>query len=186
MDELYQSAVRGRLEGATVYDQEAGRRAEEEICSMADYFSSANAILLAEDALSDQREIVVEQSEPRQPHPASYVCEDESSESLRYADLLNVAQRHSHRKSYCGCDPITGEGKCRFGAPWNLETKTRFAWSFTKTGPIGTLVLSRNDRWMNAYNSSGAHVFTHCHVCARGVVMRLQGFVRGTLTWMSK
>ncbi len=156
VDELYQRAVRGRLEGATVCDQEAGRRAEEEICSMADYFSSASAILLAQDALSNQRESVIENSEPRQPHPASYICEDELCETLRYADLLNIAQRHSHRKSYCGCDPVTGEGKCRFGAPWNLESKTRFAWTATKNGPVGTLVYRRNDRWMNLYNPSGA------------------------------
>ena len=90
-----------------------------------------------------------------EPHPASFIGCNDAAESLRISDLLNAAQRHSHRKSYCGYDPETKEGKCRFQAPWPITQKTHFAWITGKRGPVGTLLLKRNDRWMNSYNLAG-------------------------------
>ena len=90
-----------------------------------------------------------------EPHPASFIGCDDAAERLRVSKLLNAAQRHSHRKSYCGYDAETKEGKCRFQAPWPITQKTHFTWTTGKNGPVGTLLLERNDRWMNSYNPAG-------------------------------
>ena len=157
VDLLYRNAVRGREEGATVAEQSSGLQAEQDICMMANKFSVAIATDLAADALSDQRDPVVTSEPHRAPHPASYVCFDVVAENIRVAELLNAAQRHSHRKSYCGFDAESNEGKCRFGAPWPIEPTTRFAWTAGKNGPVGTLVYMRNDRWMNLYSPAGKY-----------------------------
>ena len=153
LDALYETARAGRFADATAEESALGAEAEMELCRIADQFCCGMSLDPAADAQADAR--IPTLFNPDDVHPASVTYDSPISEFVRFGDLLNKVQRHSHRKSYCGCDG-NGCGKCRFHAPWKLLDKTHFVWTVdAENGPRGVLNFKRNDRWMNTYHPVG-------------------------------
>ncbi len=69
----------------------------------------------------------------------SYRCNTKTAEDIRFGSMLNACQRHRHKPSYCGWSATKA---CRFGYPFDLQTRTCFTWTLDK----GTLKPGRNDR----------------------------------------
>ena len=70
----------------------------------------------------------------------SYRCNTKAAEDIRFGSMLNACQRHRHKPSYCGWSATKA---CRFGYPFDLQTRTCFTWTLDK----GTLKPGRNDRF---------------------------------------
>ena len=89
------------------------------------------SIDLARDAKSDNRLPII--FDPNYVHPSSVIHDNMADEDARFSDLLNKVQRHSHVKSYCGCDG-SGSGRCRFQYPHNISNETYFTWTIGQSG----------------------------------------------------
>ena len=95
------------------------------------------------------------------PHPCSKnvvpILDDPVAMDADYADLANCVQRHVCRpQGYCHNTRGTG---CRFGYPKPNEEETKIV--FEPIGTTGhqkaTIVVKRNDQWLNIHSRTMLH-----------------------------
>jgi hypothetical protein len=134
-------------------------------------------LLTANNTRSDQ---VQEHSIP-EPHPCGLRTKDVQNFEKDYEEIINCCQRHVCRlNGYCKCKKPSQEKQCRFGYPFETCEKTTIV--FTKTGNSvrATIVLKRNDPYLNV------HIRCTCHFWRGNVDMQIILDYHAAIAYMVK